>query len=285
MIELLKRHRIYSLAVGYAGAVIVWFIFTRFLVPVIIQGAYRGESLPILNDMISGQAINPVEYYLVRWETFSYSVLGMLLIIGLIPVPLVVTRPESQRYLQAWFGTSKAPNPLVINTTLALIAFALVFYLNFFHPVGYVYLIAEDSWAEYASFVSWTMASCFFSWVLFMDPNTRRLGLVLLTLGAYFMAMEEISWGQRILGFSSPALFAEFNVQHETNLHNLLDIGTQYTVAGIAIFLWSILLPPLRGKWEILRVWCSKLGIPIVPIHLWPFFLIAICCFLYGPFP
>jgi hypothetical protein len=50
------------------------------------------------------------------------------------------------------------------------------------------------------------------------------VGLALLCL---FAAGEEISWGQRVLGFSSPELFVRHNAQHETNLHNMVVAGVK----------------------------------------------------------
>jgi hypothetical protein len=50
-----------------------------------------------------------------------------------------------------------------------------------------------------------------------------RLGLLLLA-GAILMVaacMEEISWGQRLLGFQTPTWFRAWNAQAETNLHNV----------------------------------------------------------------
>lgn len=43
----------------------------------------------------------------------------------------------------------------------------------------------------------------------------------LLALVTFWMAMEEISWGQRIFKWETTGYFAENNMQSETNLHNL----------------------------------------------------------------
>jgi hypothetical protein len=44
------------------------------------------------------------------------------------------------------------------------------------------------------------------------------LGLLL-----FFVAMEEISWGQTLFGFATPEGWARINHQHETSIHNLVD--------------------------------------------------------------
>jgi len=273
------------LMAGSVSLAFLWSIFSRFVVPAIIESAYRAESLPFLNDIISGQAIHPVEHYLAGWEIISWRILGMLVAVSLIPLPLMATGPAVQRYLGARDENVLTLMPAVTNTVLALVGFTLVSYLYYLDPVGYVYFIAEDRWAEYGSFVSWAMASCFLSWMLVKDRGVRKPVFVLLALGTFLVAMEEISWGQRILGIASPAFFAESNLQGEINLHNL-DQTIHWIltwVAITAIFLWIIVLPPLTTKWGSLRKWCDRLAIPIVRLHVWPLFLLAIFYHIYCP--
>ncbi|HEX9793224.1 MAG TPA: hypothetical protein VGC54_04510 [Planctomycetota bacterium] len=55
-------------------------------------------------------------------------------------------------------------------------------------------------------------------------PRLKRPARRLLILGALFfglVALEEISWGQRLFGFATPSGMAERNVQGEFTLHNL----------------------------------------------------------------
>ncbi len=52
-----------------------------------------------------------------------------------------------------------------------------------------------------------------------------RLGSfhVVLAVGLLLAALEEISWGQRLFGWSTPAGFAAINEQNETTIHNITD--------------------------------------------------------------
>ena len=73
------------------------------------------------------------------------------------------------------------------------------------------------------------------------------LGWILLaTLGCLFIAGEEISWGQRIIGWATPEGWADINTHKETNLHNLsgllnnlpktlLEYGIYAGVLGVAL--------------------------------------------------
>jgi hypothetical protein len=70
-----------------------------------------------------------------------------------------------------------------------------------------------------------------------------------LAVGLLFIAGEEASWGQRILGFDGPTALVEANIQGESNLHNLLDRYALHAVY-IAVGLWGSGL----GRWVTVRV-------------------------------
>lgn len=52
----------------------LWIVFARFVVPPIIVSAYRGDSLPLLNRLIEGQAELPVDFYLGLWNRIALEV-------------------------------------------------------------------------------------------------------------------------------------------------------------------------------------------------------------------
>ncbi len=51
---------------------------------------------------------------------------------------------------------------------------------------------------------------------------TKQLGywILLITIACFYIAGEEISWGQQLFGWGTPEWVKEVNDQHETNLHN-----------------------------------------------------------------
>jgi hypothetical protein len=51
----------------------------------------------------------------------------------------------------------------------------------------------------------------------------ERLFLYGIAAFMFVFAMEEISWGQRIIGWETPELLSEVNVQNESNLHNIFN--------------------------------------------------------------
>ncbi|MFT4564665.1 MAG: hypothetical protein ACI9BW_004435 [Gammaproteobacteria bacterium] len=53
-------------------------------------------------------------------------------------------------------------------------------------------------------------------------PTARiRIWMLLITLGCVYFAGEELSWGQHLVGWGTPAYLEEINDQEETNLHNI----------------------------------------------------------------
>jgi glucan phosphoethanolaminetransferase (alkaline phosphatase superfamily) len=69
---------------------------------------------------------------------------------------------------------------------------------------------------------------------------------IIAAVGALFIAGEEISWGQRMLGWATPTDLADINKQGETNIHNIgnvlqfmnLVMFAVAVVAGVLPFVW-----------------------------------------------
>lgn len=58
----------------------------------------------------------------------------------------------------------------------------------------------------------------------------------LLGLGFLFVSGEEISWGQRYIGFQSPEFFGTYNLQSEVTLHNLVHGQIVHIVYAVISF-------------------------------------------------
>jgi hypothetical protein len=80
----------------------------------------------------------------------------------------------------------------------------------------------------------------------------RWLGLwvALLTLGCFYFAGEEASWGQHLIGWSTPATWAAINDQQETNIHNTIGLFDQLPRMALAIgaLVGGVIVPFLRRR-------------------------------------
>jgi len=79
---------------------------------------------------------------------------------------------------------------------------------------------------------------------------TKQLAywILLVTLACIYIAGEEISWGQQLVGWGTPEWVKEVNDQRETNLHNTSSWFDQKprVLLEIFIFVFGIFLPLKR---------------------------------------
>ncbi len=119
------------------------------------------------------------------------------------------------------------------------------------------WLMREDLIVEDITFLGLLAASVLGGVVAFRARRNgeSRLTWVLLGLfaiGLFFVAMEEISWGQWVFFFKTPGTWKHLNRQGETNLHNLPGLWGHseylrltFAVGGLA-GVWAGLVPGLR---------------------------------------
>ena len=111
------------------------------------------------------------------------------------------------------------------------------------------------------------------------DVRSKLFGpaMLLLSMGTFYFAGEEASWGQHWLGFEPPEAVAARNGQGEFNLHNdrvlgrLLDDAPRAGLT-LAVFVGGIVVPFLRRKKPARRdfqspsvwgwIWPSRLCVP-----------------------
>lgn len=77
----------------------LWIIFAKLVAPPLITSAYRGESWPLLNKLVSNQALYSVDHYLGLWQKVTRRGLITLLVLGI--AFLLLARPEFQRFMDA----------------------------------------------------------------------------------------------------------------------------------------------------------------------------------------
>ena len=120
----------------------------------------------------------------------------------------------------------------------------------------YSIIIREDGPIEYSTVIVYLAAFIVSVNILRFFKNDKKFFVLFLvfSIGFFIIAMEEISWGQRILGFNTPDWFLESR-QHETNLHNL-DSLIQFRHASMmsaSIFgtLAWLVIPKIQKKFSV----------------------------------
>jgi hypothetical protein len=138
----------------------------------------------------------------------------------------------------------------------------------------YESLVSEDSSLEYLQFALYFLAAI--AAALTAHASLRKhlnllsslyAGLALVLL---IVALEEISWGQRIFGIENPEFFETHNLQGETTLHNLPVVQSRIHIAYILLGLFGA-VAWLPVRW--LRLRRFRLVDAVVPEwYLSPYF-------------
>jgi hypothetical protein len=141
---------------------------------------------------------------------------------------------------KAWGLTSRHALMIAAVPILGSLAIsATVLYPGLFQKV-----IEEDRLVEWLQFGLLLVASLLFAMVsvrLIRDGRTGRGVLyLLLAFGVFFVAGEEISWGQRILGLDTPENLAALNSQQEISVHNIYSLH--------AAFIYAVMLGAAYGS-------------------------------------
>ncbi|MCJ8167633.1 hypothetical protein MKJ04_22510 [Pontibacter sp. E15-1] len=126
----------------------------------------------------------------------------------------------------------KLQRKLVWLLLLAPVLIAVGFCVAWFVPVTYklaLWVSKENHPAELLTFVFLIFGSViggYLAW--YLKSKHEKVAIWALYTGyaiaLFVIAMEEISWGQQLLGFETPDAFKEMNEQKEVTLHNLEGI-------------------------------------------------------------
>jgi len=163
--------------------------------------------------------------------------------------------------------------PAAVTANLFILgSLALAATLHTLDPDLYYRSVQEDEILEWSTFWAFVLAAMAYAAAA---HSQRRLTGDLpwffagVALFCGVVAMEEISWGQRLIGYRPPSYFLEHNFQQELNLHNIGDDWIrQWAYMGVVLgygvalpILW--LAPPLRQL-------AQRIGLSAPPTALVP---------------
>jgi hypothetical protein len=79
--------------------------------------------------------------------------------------------------------------------------------------------VGEGHLIESAQFSFLFLAGIYFGLIVRKEPGALRWFFLLATICSFFLAMEEISWGQTLFNIETPQALDAVNVQGEINIH------------------------------------------------------------------
>ena len=168
----------------------------------------------------------------------------------------------------------------LITTTIGIIAFYIISAI--FYPKLYIFGTYEDLYGEWAQ-TFFFLATFIFALLNAINKNqTYRWFFSLLAIASFYVFMEEISWGQRLIGFDTPGYFHRNSYQDEANLHNLLTGPVKVWTKTVLTYLISCglvgygILYPLCLNIEFKPAMkLAEWGVPPPPMALMLAFLLA----------
>ena len=163
-----------------------------------------------------------------------------------------------------------------------------IFYLFYYSPVNYTFLISEDYIAEYGTSVSFGLAGIILLVLSTLrGPKVRRVIWMLIGVVALVIAAEEISWGQRIFSVDTPGILSQHNIQKEITLHNLAVFNTVnqalHTIVSYLILMYLVFSMIVLTSMPRLEKMFTASGLPLIHLRLIPVFLLAPYFFIFNP--
>ena len=116
------------------------------------------------------------------------------------------------------------------------------------------FVTREDSILEWSQFAGYAIAAGTGLLVALRLARTGNrwaaLAWLAFGVGCFFVAGEEISWGQRIFGFSTPETLQAVNAQGEANVHNIRTVLDGLNASLLVGGLFGAAAP-----WAVRRLW------------------------------
>ena len=175
--------------------------------------------------------------------------------------------------------------PALAGTCLMVSVLGAAFWVHTLDPELFYLSVREDEYLEWGTFWAFLLAAAAHG-AGALRQRSAGDGLPWFSLGlglfCFIVAMEEISWGQRILGYRPPAYFLEHNFQQEPNLHNIIDSRLRKDAFVGLIAAYGVALP-LLARIPRLRRLSESIGITAPSAWFAPGFAIAIWTYVDYP--
>ena len=147
-----------------------------------------------------------------------------------------------------------------------------------FGKESYKWFTGEDGIAETLQVIFYCLSLILSLMVL---CHQRRAGnrlivllYVCLSCGLLFLVGEELSWGQRIIGWMTPEALQSINKQGETNLHNIHGVGQTFKWMQLLVGAYGTVLPILLLQYTAFALPKRLISATVPHYSLVPYFLL-----------
>jgi len=126
---------------------------------------------------------------------------------------------------------------------LPVVILAIISWIRWANYPLFEVLGCEDGFFEYWQ-AGFLMIACAFAFAIAWKLNRacKFIALIYFVLAIcfFFVAMEEVSWAQRIFGHETSGIFAEYNVQQETTFHNFSLIQNNIGIVYLGVMVYGM---------------------------------------------
>ena len=174
----------------------------------------------------------------------EYSVSTAQILQGLSGFTLfyLATIGKTKKVFDSLLKARNIDSKIFILPFIAIISI-VIYKINLNNLDGYIRRMGEGSLVEWLSFLLFLLSSFLIFRASGNDLNKQeRIILKIGSIILFIFSMEEISWGQMIFNWGSPALMNKFNSQNETNLHNIMFIHDKSWFILFCLFSLSLIL-------------------------------------------
>ena len=165
----------------------------------------------------------------------------------------------------------KITEKLIVSFLIITVVIGIYFFYT--NKDFYAYLVQEDGFFENLTSIFLFLSSFYLFYFFISNIKLKsiwwKMGIIIMIIGLFFGAGEEISWVQRIFHIESSKFFNENNSQKETNLHNMIVDGVKLNklifsnLLSIIFSIYFLILPILWRKNNFIKKTINQFGIPI----------------------
>jgi hypothetical protein len=249
----------------------LWFVFGKLIVPAIIEGAYRGESLSVLNRLIRGQARFPVDHYLRLWDATVARAAIALAGFGLLGV-ILFAATSGASFFRKYVGPA-TPGSL---GALRMLTCLIVLATTALEDLPSIAMLPPETRVPHG----------LMRFVYALPVGFERLLASETGLGVFQLGTEVILF-LGVLGWGTRIVIPLGAVGHFLLGGILRDYSFDWHQGWVPLYLMAVLsFTPCGDGWSVDRLWRLSRGRPVpdadrpLPIYGWSRYLcwVAIAC-------
>jgi hypothetical protein len=256
-----------------------------FLVSALFVSAELLSSIGIMRKSLTSddQAVQRIAYLTVN----AFKIACLIMFVKMMLVFLLwkkflslktiqkITHHKPFEHYELSYRTQFLNGATIVMISIILLCIIFVALSGqYFNESVLLWIAKEDGFIEQYTAVNFLIASLI-SAIIAKKERVRgwRITYTVFAVGFFLCFGEEISWGQRIIGFQTPEIYQNINVQKEFNMHNIGGYFSDHLFI-LGVFIYGFVFPLLTWTSSFWLKLFDKIYLPIATLNLAVYFLI-----------